>query len=536
MSKHFTNSVTVSGKPISYSYSDENVTAVGGLPFINIALKESALVQKISNTIQAFFPRSIFCNYSTPDLVKAVLLMRWLGFDNLEDAGWLNQDKGFKLLCKSLPSAATLSRWLTRLGNRSPDHCDDFESLLSEAVPTGGYRFDSELCMNRLMDELNCWLLETTLNSITDSSLRRVAGNREHTFPLILDFDSTFVDCYGEQEGVAFNGKKRANGYYPLIGFIQGKPIWIQNAPGQTDGRPLLLSCLGLILERVRAKFPTHPILIRADGGFNCDDLIQIAEKYDAKYLIGFGQNKTALEKLSQGVLNLVESEDYPSTYADRIPPVVRSKLLAFIRDENARPKDFVLTDKGPEEYRFCGTLDSAYRSKSWKSDRRLFYRVHYKAAYEEADCRFIQTNLTDDEIFEYFFALGMNKLRTYPTDCPQELFPAVYAIDLYDGAYSDRGNCERWIREFKAWGGTRMNSSGFVSNWILMFFSLAGQLIQRLITEVRYVGFGKIISVVTMRRVLRCPARIVERARNVEVRLPLLSPPYRRLLEPLFA
>ena len=55
MSKHFTNSVTVSGKPISYSYSDENVTAVGGLPFINIALKESALVQKISNTIQAFF-------------------------------------------------------------------------------------------------------------------------------------------------------------------------------------------------------------------------------------------------------------------------------------------------------------------------------------------------------------------------------------------------------------------------------------------------------------------------------------------------
>ena len=75
MSKHFTNSVTVSGKPISYSYSDENVTAVGGLPFINIALKESALVQKISNTIQAFFPRSIFCNYSTPDLVKAVLLM-----------------------------------------------------------------------------------------------------------------------------------------------------------------------------------------------------------------------------------------------------------------------------------------------------------------------------------------------------------------------------------------------------------------------------------------------------------------------------
>lgn len=78
--------------------------------------------------------------------------------------------------------------------------------------------------------------------------------------------------------------------------FLNGQAVHIQNALGAADGRRLLEGCLTDILQVVREKFPNAPILVRADGGFNSDKLINICNHHKTGFLSGFSGN-AALEK-----------------------------------------------------------------------------------------------------------------------------------------------------------------------------------------------------------------------------------------------
>lgn len=76
--------------------------------------------------------------------------------------------------------------------------------------------------------------------------------------------------------------------------FLNGQAVHIQNALGAADGRRLLEGCLTDILQG--EKFPNAPILVRADGGFNSDKLINICNHHKTGFLSGFSGN-AALEK-----------------------------------------------------------------------------------------------------------------------------------------------------------------------------------------------------------------------------------------------
>lgn len=97
---------------------------------------------------------------------------------------------------------------------------------------------------SREFDQLNRHLLEHTLEGLPEDTL------------IVIDADSTFLPTYGNQQQTAYCGKNRSNGYFPLIVFLNGQTVHIQNAPGATDGRRLLEGCLDGILQTVRTKFP----------------------------------------------------------------------------------------------------------------------------------------------------------------------------------------------------------------------------------------------------------------------------------------
>lgn len=117
--------------------------------------------------------------------------------------------------------------------------------------------------------------------------------------------------------------------------FLNGQPVHIQNALGAADGRRLLEGCLTDILQVVREKFPNAPILVRTDGGFNSDKLIN--------------------ELLFDAPLLMTE----PRSYLDRKGSV----------------------------HRFIGEARS-YRAPSWTDARNLYYRLEENLQYNKIDLR----------------------------------------------------------------------------------------------------------------------------------------------------
>lgn len=73
-----------------------------------------------------------------------------------------------------------------------------------------------------------------------------------------FDIDSTLLNAYGKQEGIAFNYHYQANGYHPLLCY---------------DG------LTGDLLKDYRAKYPPLPLSLRGDSGFASPDLYAACEE-----------------------------------------------------------------------------------------------------------------------------------------------------------------------------------------------------------------------------------------------------------------
>ncbi len=209
------------------------------------------------------------------------------GFGAPQDSRILKADPGFKHALRDIASPATLSRWVHSFG----DQCG---SDLSEEVLNRLPKHAKDRVGSRDFDQLNRHLLNHALSGLSKEAR------------IVIDADSTFLATYGSQQQTAYCGKNRSNGYFPLIVFLNGQPVHIQNAPGATDGRRLLEGCLPDILQTIRAKFPDAPILVRADGGFNSDDLIRICDRHKTGFLSGFSGNAALENNLKSQLLHQV--------------------------------------------------------------------------------------------------------------------------------------------------------------------------------------------------------------------------------------
>ena len=251
---------------------------------------------------------------------------------------------------------------------------------------------------------------------------------------------------------------------------------------------------------------------MRTDAGFNADDIIQIIEKRGCRYILGLGQTKPLLENLAQQLLEIAPApghRDLPSEIRTRIS-YHAPKELQLCSDKDELPIF-------KENFRICGHVDS-YRARSWTTERTVIYRIEHSVEHNETDFRFIQTNLTCHECV-LFQLDGVRKCRTLLWNCPETTESAGRAVDLYDGLYCGRGNCELWIREFKeSWEGDRMNTSDFFANWYLMFLAFAGMAFLRGWLMSKLGARGWTMRLKTFRQeFLFIPALIKSKARQVE-------------------
>jgi hypothetical protein len=185
--------------------------------------------------------------YDPKDIIQSFWLSIWTGASRYIHCDWLRYDHVLQKIFKfsSMPSQSTYSRFFKK-----------FNQARNTSVFT----------------ELQHW---------TFSNL-----SIDH---LTVDFDSTVITKYGNQEGAVrgYNPNKRGrNSHHPLMAFVSETKMvanaWLR--PGNTAASS---SCVEFMQETFDHCLKDKKIgLVRADSGFYTNDILCYLEKNKTNYII----------------------------------------------------------------------------------------------------------------------------------------------------------------------------------------------------------------------------------------------------------
>ena len=167
---------------------------------------------------------------------------------------------------------------------------------------------------------------EDTLNQFL--TIGRILRNKIYNIQMpqavILDLDSTLLDAYGRQEGIAFNFHYQSNGYHPLVCYdvMTEDLIKIQLRDGTQYSCTGVVDFLQTVLDEYLNDYPSIRILLRGDSGFATPDLYEQCEKNGTSYVIRLKENGILREKASDLVDELDEitqnnTVDYAAAYGE---------------------------------------------------------------------------------------------------------------------------------------------------------------------------------------------------------------------------
>jgi hypothetical protein len=242
---------------LPYEFVDKAVSAWGGLRMMKELIDRTG-ISKFIETLP-LPKRGSNRSYSAVAIVEGFWTSIWIGASRFAHSGWLRYDQIIKEIFqwREAPSQSTYSRFFNKFS----------------------WKLNNEIFV-----PLQQWFLANiNIKSIT------------------VDFDSTVITRYGEQEGarVGYNAKKpgRAS-HHPLIAFLAETRMvinaWLR--PGNT----VAISNIKNFLEETDEILKNIKVgLIRADSGFFAQVFLEYFEKAEKNYIVAakiFGTIKQILQ------------------------------------------------------------------------------------------------------------------------------------------------------------------------------------------------------------------------------------------------
>jgi len=108
---------------------------------------------------------------------------------------------------------------------------------------------------------------------------------------ITLDLDATDDRLHGEQEGRFFHGHYQCYCYLPLLIFAGKHLLAAKLRPANVDAAHGALEEIARIVGQIRTRWPRVRIIVRGDGGFCRNDLMQWCEDNSVHYLFGLAKN-----------------------------------------------------------------------------------------------------------------------------------------------------------------------------------------------------------------------------------------------------
>lgn len=129
-----------------------------------------------------------------------------------------------------------------------------------------------------------------------------------HPKPLrevVLDLDATDDPIHGTQEGRFFHGYYGNYCYLPLYIFAGDFLLCAKLRTSDVDAAAGALEEVQRLVARIRERWPTTRLVLRADSGFARDELMTWCEQNGVDYVLGLARNKR-LEGMIAADLELV--------------------------------------------------------------------------------------------------------------------------------------------------------------------------------------------------------------------------------------
>jgi len=226
-------------------YSDKQVTPFGGMSLMKRFIDQTGIREAL-DTLP--LPQSgSNAGYDPKVIIESFWLSIWTGASRYIHCDWLRYDQTLQSIFgwERMPSQSTYSRFFGKFN----------QSLNTELFPKLQDWFISQLGVDNLT----------------------------------IDFDSTVITRYGNQQGSAkgYNpNKKGRNSHHPLMAFISQTRMvangWLR--PGNTADSS---SCVEFMQETFNEALKSKRIgLVRADSGFYTQKILEYLEQEELNYII----------------------------------------------------------------------------------------------------------------------------------------------------------------------------------------------------------------------------------------------------------
>ena len=226
-------------------YSDKPVTPYGGMSLMKRFIDQTR-IRDFLGTLDLPQPGSNR-GYAPEQIIESFWLSIWTGASRYIHCDWLRYDKVLQSIFQwdNMPSQSTYSRFFGKFSQKR--NTDVFPVL-----------------QNWFFDQIG-------VDNIT------------------VDFDSTVITRYGEQQGSAGGykpNKRGRNSHHPLMAFV-GQTKMVANAwlrPGNTGDSS---SCKAFMQETFDLALKGKKVgLVRADSGFYTEELLSYLENKKHKYIM----------------------------------------------------------------------------------------------------------------------------------------------------------------------------------------------------------------------------------------------------------
>ena len=163
-------------------------------------------------------------------------------------------------------------------------------------LPHTGEDLASQPTLSRLENAPNRRACYRMAEALLELYINQRANSNGGTAPperVILDFDSTDDPAHGKQEGVAYHGYFGQQQYHPLLVFDgeTGQIVTAILRAGNAHAGKGALAIFKRLVSRLRKRWPTTQIEIRADAGFALPSIYEYCEAQGIYYTIGLVPN-----------------------------------------------------------------------------------------------------------------------------------------------------------------------------------------------------------------------------------------------------
>jgi Transposase DDE domain group 1 len=321
-------------RPLVVRFSDLELSSDAGILLARQAEEQVQVCRGLSECIQDWRdPNKI--THSLHQLVSQRVYQLVGGYEDANDSNVLRHDPIFKIACARSPKAGT--------------------DLLA-----------SQPTMTRLENHVGKAEVCAMRSRMVDGFINSYKSAPDE---IVLDIDGWDDPTHGNQQLSCFHGYYGQHMYFPVLinEASTGYPLVLQLRAGNSHSGKGVAGILRWLFWRLKRAWPTVRLILRADAGFSLPEVIEVCERSNVGYALGFTRNAV----LDRKIADLIE----------------RARLQHIKTQQKARLFD-----------------DVYYAAGTWDAPRRLVMKAEWLP--KGPNPRFVVTNLElpPQELYDNFY------------------------------------------------------------------------------------------------------------------------------------